>query len=210
MAIVQDAYDIPDDIVTGLATGLFSRFGSVIRYASGTQKGRIYTHLKSIDQEIPDQPSSMSDKVIGFVHEHKKGTIAAGIGIAILGIGVWAYNKIHNSDPQELINFRIALQQYIDAIRKGDMSIEYIDALMNAIEELKMSKKSRKLYLQITTEEFETLVNCIYKYTIKLARDNDIELEDQKLNTAHSSNCGVIYDLQECLRTQKKIFAEAA
>ena len=41
MAIVQDTFFIPDDIATGLATGLYRRFGGVIRYAAGPNKGQI-------------------------------------------------------------------------------------------------------------------------------------------------------------------------
>ena len=41
MAIVQDVFDIPDDIATGLATGLYRRIGSVVRYAVGQNKGQI-------------------------------------------------------------------------------------------------------------------------------------------------------------------------
>lgn len=35
MPVVQDSFFIPDDLAVGLATGLYKRFGSVIRYASG-------------------------------------------------------------------------------------------------------------------------------------------------------------------------------
>lgn len=41
MAIVQDVFDIPDDIATGLVTGLYRRIGSVVRYAVGPNKGQI-------------------------------------------------------------------------------------------------------------------------------------------------------------------------
>ena len=49
MAIVQDAYFIPDDIATGLATGIYRRIGSVVRWATGPNKGQIVKHLKPID-----------------------------------------------------------------------------------------------------------------------------------------------------------------
>ena len=45
MAIVQDAFYIPDDIATGLATGLYRRIGSIVRYAVGPNKGQIVKHL---------------------------------------------------------------------------------------------------------------------------------------------------------------------
>ena len=41
MTVVQDAFYIPDDIATGLATGLYRRIGSVVRYAIGPNKGKL-------------------------------------------------------------------------------------------------------------------------------------------------------------------------
>ena len=40
MAIVQDVFDIPDDIATKLATGVYKRIGSVVRYAVGPKRDR--------------------------------------------------------------------------------------------------------------------------------------------------------------------------
>ena len=48
MAIAQDAYFIPDDI----ATGIYRRIGSVVRWASGPNKGQIVKHLKPIDLSL--------------------------------------------------------------------------------------------------------------------------------------------------------------
>lgn len=48
MAIAQDAFFIPDDIATGLATGLYRRIGSVVRYAVGPNKGQIVKHLQPL------------------------------------------------------------------------------------------------------------------------------------------------------------------
>lgn len=63
MAIAQDAFFIPDDIATGLATGLYRRMGSVVRYAIGQNKDQI-------------------------VKQHKKGTIIVATGAAIVGTSV--------------------------------------------------------------------------------------------------------------------------
>lgn len=55
MAIAQDAFFIPDDIATGLATGLYRRIGSVVRYAVGPNKGQIVKHLQPIDLKAAEQ-----------------------------------------------------------------------------------------------------------------------------------------------------------
>lgn len=49
MAIAQDAFFIPNDIATGLATGIYRRIGSVVRWATGPNKGQIVKHLNPID-----------------------------------------------------------------------------------------------------------------------------------------------------------------
>lgn len=55
MAIAQDAFYIPNDIATGLATGQYRRIGSVVRYAVGSNKGQIVKHLKPVDLKAVEQ-----------------------------------------------------------------------------------------------------------------------------------------------------------
>ena len=45
MAIVQEVFDIPDDIMLKLLTGEYRRIGGIVRYAVGTKKGQIVKHL---------------------------------------------------------------------------------------------------------------------------------------------------------------------
>jgi hypothetical protein len=49
MAIVQEAFDIPSDIMTKLLTGEYRRIGGVVRYATGPKKGQIVKHLDPVD-----------------------------------------------------------------------------------------------------------------------------------------------------------------
>lgn len=90
------------------------------------------------------------------------------------------------------------------------MDIDKIDKLMTTLEELKKHKDYEKISIQLTTEELEVLVGRIYEYTIKLAEDNDVELEADALNIAEMKNFGTIINLQNYLRAQKRIFENAA
>ncbi len=90
------------------------------------------------------------------------------------------------------------------------MSVEKIDALMVALEELKKHKNYDKISIQLTTEELEVLVGRIYDYTIKLAKENNVELTDDELRTYRAKNTGTIINLQNYLKAQKRIFEEAA
>lgn len=210
MAIAQDAFFIPDDIATGLATGLYRRIGSVVRYAVGPNKGQIVKHLQPIDLKAAEQAQGLGAKAIQFVANHKKEVGIAAVGVAIVGAGVWGYTAWKNHEPKVLKEFRAALKVYIEAIRTGDMSIEKIDNLMVALEELKKHKNYDNISIQLTTEELAVLVGRIYEYTIKLAKDNNVELTDDEMNASGKQSKGAIIDLQQYLKTQKRIFEAAA
>lgn len=210
MAIVQDAFYIPDDIATGLATGLYRRIGSVVRYAVGPNKGQIVKHLKPIDLKTAEEAQGIGVKALQFVKQHKKASIIIVVGAAAVGAGAWAYNTIKNREPKVVTDFRASLKVYIDAIRAGNMDIEKINNLMGALEELKKHKDYEKISIQLTSEELGVLVGRIYEYTIKLAKDNDVDLREEELNTADMKNAGTFINLQNYLKAQKRIFEAAA
>lgn len=86
------------------------------------------------------------------------------------------------------------------------MDIGKIDSLIKAIETLKKHKDYEKISIQLTAEELETLVIRIFDYTIKLAKDNDVKLLDDELDSYDN----VIINLQSYLKVQKRIFAAMA
>lgn len=210
MAIAQDAFFIPDDIATGLATGLYRRIGSVVRYAIGPNKGQIVKHLQPIDLKAAEQAQGVGAKALQFVKDHKKGTIIVAAGAAAIGGGIWIYNKVKNHEPKVVTEFRAALRVYIDAIREGNMDVDKINNLMAALEKLKEHKDYEKISIQLTAEDLEVLASRIYEYTIKLAKDNEIDLTDEELRISKVKNTGTIINLQNCLKAQKRIFEAAA
>ncbi len=206
MAIVQDAFFIPDDIATGLATGIYRRIGSVVRYAVGPNKGQIVKHLKPIDLKAAEQAQGLGAKALQFVQQHKKGVTITVVCAAAIGAGWWGYTQWKNHEPKVLTDFRVALKKYVDAIRNGNMDIGKINALVIALEALKQHKHYDKISIQLTAEDLEVLVGRIYEYTVKLAEDNHVELDD----TEKCLNKGVIIDLESYLKTQRRIFKVAA
>lgn len=206
MAVAQDAFFIPDDIATGLATGLYRRIGGVVRYAVGPNKGQIVKHLQPIDLKAAEQAQDVGVKALQFMKQHKKATITAVVGAAAIGTGAWIYSKAKNHEAKVVSEFRGALRVYINAIRMGNMDIEKINNLMATLEELKRHKDYEKISIQLTTEDLEVLVGRIYEYTIKLARDNEIELTEDELRISKEQNTGTIINLQNYLNAQKRIF----
>lgn len=210
MPVVQDAFYIPDDIATGLATGLYRRIGSVVRYAVGPNKGQIVKHLKPIDLKVTEEAQGIGVKTIQFVKEHKKGTINTVTAAAVVGTGAFVYSKVKNHEPKVVAEFRTVLRVYIDAIREGNMDIDIINNTMDALEELKQHKNYEKISIQLATEDLEVLVGRIYEYTIKLVKDNDVELPENELRTSHAKTVGTIINLQNYLKAQKRIFEATA
>lgn len=206
MAIAQDAFFIPDDIATGLATGIYRRIGSVVRWATGPNKGQIVKHLRPIDLPAAEQVQGVGAKVLQFVKQHKKGTIIVVAGAAAVGAGAWVYNKVKKHEPKVVTEFRTSLKRYIDAIRKGEMDIDKINNLMSSLDALKADKNYSKISIQLTSEELDVLVGRIYEYTLKLASDNEIEIAADDLEEEKD----VIKNLQSYLKVQRRIFAEAA
>ncbi len=206
MAIVQDVFDIPDDIATGLATGLYRRIGGVVRYAIGSKKGQIVKHLKPIELDKTQQAKNGAMQVFEIVKQHKTGAAVVVLTTTLIGAGVLAYKKIRNAEPKELTHFRISLKKYIDAIRQGNMNIDTISDLMKALENLKKCKDYEKITIQLTSEELDVLVSKIHEYTVKLAFDNNIDISNEEL----SIDGGAIVNLQRYLETQKRIINEAA
>lgn len=206
MTIVQDAFYIPDDIATGLATGLYRRIGSVVRYATGPNKGQIVKHLDPINMKTAEQAQGVGAKALRFVQQHKKGVAITAIGTVIVGTGIWGFYKWKNHEPKVLTDFRSALKTYINAIREGTMDVHKINRLMETLEALKKHRDYEKITIQLTAEELEILVERIYQYTIKLAADNLIELPEDALQ----KDDGVISNLQTYLKVQKHIFEKAA
>lgn len=208
MTIVQEAYDLTDDIRTKILTGEYRRIGSIIRYATGPKKGRIVKHLEPVHMESAQQAQSLVAKGIQFTKNNKKALIIVGISAGIFTAGVGIYHKIKNHDPEVVTKFRESLKNYINGIRKGNLSVDTIEDLMICLENLKKHKDYEKINIQLSTEELDILVNRIFEYTEKLAKDNSIELTEDELNAQISDS--TILNLQRYLKAQKRIFEIAA
>ena len=206
MAVVTEAFDIPMDIMTKLATGEYRRLGGVVRVAIGPNKGQIVKHLDPIKIEQVAQNKNVVTKVIEFSKKNRKviiiGTAVAGTMVA----GNFVHQKIKNREPKVMKRYHAALRSYIEDIRNDELSMKSINRLMDALEELKQDKRYEMLKIELTTEELDVLVNRIYEYTVKLASDNAVELTDDEKKSSDNS----ILNLQRYLKTQKRIFKSVA
>lgn len=206
MAVVTELFDIPMDIMTKLATGEYRRIGSVVRVAIGPNKGRIVKNLEPVKMEQADQIQKVGSKIMQVAKNRKKELIIGALVTGAITVGGVVYHKIKSREPEVVQNYHAALRDYIDDVRSGKLSMESINCLMDSLEELKQNNNYEKIKIELTTEELNVLVNRIYEYTIKLAKDNSVDLTDNEL----SSSDNILLNLQKYLLAQKHIFELAA
>ena len=204
MAIVQEIFDIPEDIMIKLNIKEYRRIGGVVRYACGPKKGQIVKHLEPVNLKEALDVQGIGVKAIQFAKNNKKAIIVGiGTGIAVTVAGI--YNKLKNREPKVVIEFRKA---YIDAIRKGMLEIEIIDNLRYCLDDIKNHKDYEKIRIQLYTEEIGILINIIHQCTEKLAKDNVIELTDEEKLITSNVNTDIL-NLQDYLKVQRRIFEAA-
>lgn len=208
MAIVQESFDIPTDIMEKIKTGEYKRVGGVVRYADGSRKGQIVKHLEPINKSIAKQSKSLGVKARQYVENNKKAFILLGAstGIALAGSGI--YYKVKNHEPRVIVDFRLSLRSYLDAIRKGNLNLDEINNLMDSLETMKTHKNYEQFNFRLSSGDLSILVNLIHEYTAKLAQDNSVEIKSEALSTMHSSDNAIIY-LKQYLEAQKHIFEKA-
>lgn len=206
MAVVTESFDIPMDIMTKLATGEYRIIGGVVRVAIGPNKGRIVKHLEPVKMEQADQIQKVGSKIMQVAKNRKKELIIGALVTETITVGGVVYHKIKSRQPEVVQNYHAALRDYIDDVRSGKLSMESINCLMDSLEELKQNNNYEKIKIELTTEELSVLVNRIYEYTIKLAKDNSVDLADDEL----SSSDNILLNLQKYLLAQKHIFELAA
>ena len=206
MAVVQEAFDIPADIMTKLLTGEYRRIGGVVRNAVGPHKGQIVKHLKPVDLKAAEQAQGVGAKIMQFAKNNKKGLLIGGAIAGATAVGGVIYYRVKTHEPAVITQTRVALRTYIAEIRKGKLELDTINTLMATLDELKQHKDYEKFKIELSTEDIDVLVGRIYDYTIRLAENNQVELTEQERSKTDNS----ILNLQNYLRTQKRIFEKAA
>lgn len=188
MEIIQEAFNIPEDISVGLATGVYRRIGGVVRYARGSKKGQIVKHLDPI--KLADNNKavmSIGEKALNYGKNHKKmmiGSLAVA-GVAATGGGLYlALNKRKRERVQNSFN------KYINAIRSGNLDVEIIENLEKDLKDVKS--------INLSASELSLLVNYIREYTMSLAENNNYKVKLKETSTP-------IIDLQQYLKMQKRI-----
>ncbi len=210
--IQQVAFDVPNGIALGLASGEYVQYGGVARDAAG----HIVKHLEPADvSNDANKAMQVAAQAIQLAKENKKAAIGvlAVAGVAAAGGAVYAgvthlqHKKEERARKTALDDFNAAFSEYLKALGNSELTVEKIDELENAISTLSGSEKG--CTIEIESEQFKSLVKSVRDYTERLS----------KANSAKSSNVvfklfekkpNDISGLKECLATQREIFTQVA
>jgi hypothetical protein len=210
MAVVQEAFYIPDDITTKILTGEYRRLGGVIRVATGPNKGNIVKFLDSVEVQEVGPIKSLGVRVMQFAETNPRLIRIGGAVVAVGAVGTFIvgpiYRKWKNREPLVMKKFRAAFRTYLDEIRGGEVKLETINEMKAALYDLKHHKRYEKFRIELSAEDLDGIVGLIYDYTIKFAEDNQIDLSDRDKITTDNS----ILNLKNYLNIQKRIIEEAA
>ena len=208
ISVVQVNFNIPPEIDAGLLAGVYQRIGDVIRYATGPKKGQIVMHLKPIDTAVAEEAKGLAQKAFAFVRANKNGLIICAIAVGVTVISGFFWYKFKTHEPKIVIEFKLQLSNYIEAIRIGSLAIEDIDSLLLTLNEIKKRKDYDKIIVKLSVEELYLLLNCLNQYTIKLAEANSVEINEDEINPKKEDD--VIQLFERHLNTQKRIFEKAS
>lgn len=206
MAIVQEAFNIPADIATGIATGKFRRVGGVVRVAQGKQKGQIVKFLDPVANE--KNSSTAIDGLMQVAKANKETLNIIGVAVIVIVGGAIIYSAVKKQEPKEMKIAREKLDEYLTAVRKGKVNFLVVDQLIKALDNLKAVSKNKKLNFQLTPEELSILISQIAKYTQQMATMNNYSCSEDEQYIIESPRAEV-FDLTKYLEIQRNIIVEA-
>lgn len=201
----QPQLAVPLDVVTGLAQGLLTQHGSIIRWAAGAaegQGGRIYAHL----------PETRFDKPLEAVAKRAKHlsprlyvpiVVVGGIGASALAWAAkqrWAQKQYVSS---VILAFETSLRAYVAAAQAGALDGAIIERLVGDLDALQALATEGK-NVEISLDALVPLFDLVIAHTSKLAEAYDFDLEDV------GAQGGVVVSLRRHLEAQKSILDEAS
>lgn len=205
MPIIQEAFDIPINIATGIATGRFRRVGGVVRVARGAQKGQIVKLLKPVSADA----SGAAASVAKVVKTNKKALMIAGAVVLVVAGGVAVYSVVKSKEPKEMGIVRERFDAYLAAVRNGTVDFLVVDQLHKALLDLEEVSKHKEIKFQLTTEELTTIIQQIAQYTEKLIELNNVTCSSEE-HEALKSESADVFDLTKYLEIQKKIIIDSS
>ena len=172
--------------------------------AKNVDNKRIARHIPT----VADAAKEGAAKAIDTIREHKKGMLLIG-GVIIVGAVAGTFHYVVHINNRKLDKkFGESLQIYLDTAKAGNLTIETLESLINSIEALERKNPSNQLTLNISSKQFNDLINCIFDYTKRLSAANQINIQNIKRPTVLKNKTSD--DLKYYLSMQKQIFEHAS
>lgn len=201
----QPQLEVPLDIATGLAKGLLTQHGSIIRWAAGAAEGRggrIYAHLPETRYDKPVEAAArravkLSPKLYVPV------VVIGGAGVAALGWLARQRSAQRQYVSSVVLAFETSLRAYVAAAQAGVLDSVIIERLVSDLDGLQaLSSDGKKV--EISLDALVPLFELVIGHTSKLAEAYNVDLDDI------GAEDGVVVSLRRHLEAQKTILEEAS
>lgn len=207
--IVQPTFDVPPRIAASLLSGDFVRYGGVVRDTAG----RVVAHLKEIPTPEKATEEVAKRAALGFKNARVVVTVGTLTLIAVGGGVVLAVKKRRKEAepdvPEDVQSYSLSLRAYLEAIQSGSLDAGIIDRLSADLDAVVAYGEEGGMTVAFSPEQLATLNKVLLEYTGELAKVNEIELNEAEV-TRENAEVGLVVDLRRHLKTQRRIFGEAA
>lgn len=196
----QPQLEVPLDVAVGLAKGLLTQHGSIIRWAAGAadgKGGRIFAHLPETRLDKPVEAAAkratkLSPKLYLPI------LVGGGAGAAVLGWAAkqrWAQKQYVSS---VILAFESSLRAYVAAAQAGALDEAIVDRLSGDLDALQaLSTEGNRI--EISLDALAPLFDLVIAHTARLAEAYEFDLGD--IDTAG----GVVISLRRHLEAQRSI-----
>ena len=201
MPVVNVNLLVDEKTYAGVKVGVLELCGM----AKNIDDKRVAKHIPA----VADAAKEGAAKAIDFIRIHKKSAIIVG-GVLIIGgavAGTVGYIATRDKRKREK-QFAINLQAYLDAARKGKLTVEILDSLIDSLNALSNDDPTKAINLKISASQFGNLIDSSFDYTIHLAEANNISptlISKPKILKKKTYS-----ELQYYLNMQKTIFEQVA
>lgn len=190
MHIIQPQIIVLDNIYDDFVAGKIDIMG----LAKNVDNHQVVKHLDTFDNN--NSKSDTAAIAAGVVAIVALATLVTGITIKF----------VNKAKQKKVDEFKRCLNNYIQAVNEQRLTIETIDELITAIDNLKRSVR-KKIVVEFSTDELSALIECLCNHTKTLAQANNVKIDD---NISSDETSNVIIRLRDNLVYQKQVFAQAA
>lgn len=203
-------FNIPADIMKGLATGELIRYGGVVR----NQAGEIVEHLVEVAPSLKDALQLVGEKALAVAAANK---VKCAAGAAVIVVGVGAGIVVHKRCAKKRQAKQIALAEelqtalgsYFDAVAAGTLTEEIVGNTIAAISNMRGSLKGKKSDVLMSHQLLNTIAFTIRDHTKRLCEAKACKFLEVK-PAENEAQASTLETMEAYLGLQRNLLKEAA